>query len=990
MKGTDKTFERKASPNELLYTSFQDIYTTFSIQFVVEGSGDICKREFENAVKKAAEACPGARCVLKGKQWIDSGRNPKIYYMEHIDFDGYDFSRERMFNKKIDVEKNPPVEIFVVGSKQYRIFFRIFHGAMDGKGALIFVENIFKAFRGEKLIYATAKENDLSFLSLIESGKFDNKLKHDIQVSKEKINTSQWDIYWKRLSVRGVHPGIVAKIAKTITEIMPSDKNKFLIPVDIRRHKLDIKSTANLTLPIFLETNKNDKWEDINSRLLYGLKNNQELNIKNADLRLLANLPKTILRKAIKLTTWYQGFKGKYMVGGIISHLGKVDLRKFTTGNFVAEAFYSIPIQQPLAPLAMVIAENKKYTEIVVSSYKNIISEEKMQEILKKIEDTLTGAEIYSRINETKVNYEDGKTVIDLFCKQVEDNPNNIAVVYREEKLTYNELNKKSDILASFLVQKGISNSSYVGVYLNRSINFIISILAIIKTGATFIPIDTSYPIDKVKSILGNDEIEVITESAHEANLRKVIDKELIYINYIDFSKDIEFKIHNKDEKNIIYQIYTSGSTSIPKGVQIEDKSLKNYLYWAKRIYNTDSNTRFPLFTSISVDLTITSIFLPLISGGTIEVYEDDLNHIVLKQILENTKVNCVKLTPTHLRLINGLKIEPKNKKKLIVGGEQLDTKLALLAQNIFGDDCKIINEYGPTEATIGCIYHVFNKEKDSKENYVPIGTPIDNTKIVLLNEEKVMVRPGETGEIYISGDCLAKGYYKNHNFNEQKFLNINDERFYRTGDLAKLNGKNQFIYLGRIDNQIKINGNRVEIGEIEAVISGFDNIQDAVVIFCKETKILKAFYTTSGEIDITKLREYLKVKLPIYMMPKSLVEIEKIPIARSGKIDKKKMLEIKDSNIEHKYLDKMELSEEEKKLMIIWSKILKVDVISLDDNFYDLGGDSLSFITMIENVSNKIIGTLNEKEFLESVKAIYDQLTVRELIKVVESLRRK
>jgi acyl-coenzyme A synthetase/AMP-(fatty) acid ligase len=302
-----------------------------------------------------------------------------------------------------------------------------------------------------------------------------------------------------------------------------------------------------------------------------------------------------------------------------------------------------------------------------------------------------------------------------------------------------------------------------------------------------------------------------------------------------------------------MYVIYTSGSTGKPKGVEISHRSFANYIFWANDFYLNKQPVNAPLFTSIGFDLTLTSLFLPLISGGTCTIYlEKDKEEIIdLKSVFNNQNINLIKATPTHLELVKNSLLPNSSLKVLIVGGESFTVALASQFQEHYGDEFSIYNEYGPTEATVGCIIHQFDKEKD-KRSEVPIGKPIINMHAVLLNEELQPALPNTMGEIFLLGHGVAKGYLENDSLTREKFIRhklFPNQRLYKTGDFARIQEDGIFEFLGRKDDQVKLNGYRIELGEIETAVATLTESNQAVAMIWDNdirNRAENLFYCTS------------------------------------------------------------------------------------------------------------------------------------------------
>ncbi len=443
-------------------------------------------------------------------------------------------------------------------------------------------------------------------------------------------------------------------------------------------------------------------------------------------------------------------------------------------------------------------------------------------------------------------DFQQSLSIINLFETTVDNNKDQLAISFDEETMTYATLDAHVNQLANYLIQNGLKQEDRVAIFLTRSPAFIISVLAILKAGATFVPIPTNYPSGRVLAIIEDAKAKfVISNSTLAAKLRISLDnlinldKEAAFINQLAISApNIDLS-----QKEVAYIIYTSGSTGQPKGVMINHRSLSHYIQWATNHYVDGFSPIVPLFTAVGFDLTITSIFLPLACGGQIISYQepDDGPDLSVFQVLEDNQVNFIKLTPSHLSLLKGKSFQNSGLKTMIVGGENFATDIAQFVQNNFNSTLKIYNEYGPTEATVGCIVHQFDPQKDHKNASVPIGQVIDNTQVYILDDYLNPVPDGVAGELYISGVGLAKGYWQQEVLTKKQFIPnpfLPNTLMYRTGDLVRKNSmKDYYEYLGRRDLQVKIRGRRVELAEIEHAINQYPNIEKAIVDIRHRTK---------------------------------------------------------------------------------------------------------------------------------------------------------
>ncbi len=582
--------------------------------------------------------------------------------------------------------------------------------------------------------------------------------------------------------------------------------------------------------------------------------------------------------------------------------------------------------------------------------------------------------------NHTKSDYPKEKVIHQLIEEQAICRPNNIAVMNggwkHEYDVTYKELNDKANQLANFLRKKGVLPNMAVAIILDRSPELVISILGILKAGGCYLPIDTELPTERIKFILEDSQCRFIISDLSHDPIKTNSQIEVIDINNLkDFSKEPTTIDNINTPKNLAYIIYTSGTTGNPKGVMIEHQSLVNYINWANKTYVRGEKASFPLYTSISFDLTITSIFLPLISGNTIVIYPDNDKCLPLEQVLEDNQINILKATPSHLKMLKESRVFKsdgyKSKiKSFIIGGEALTTQLAKDIYNIFEGNVEIYNEYGPTEATVGCMIYTYNEAKDQGYS-VPIGVPIDNVHIYILDKYFKPVPIGVIGEIYISGDCLSRGYLFNAKLSGEKFIDnpfYTGQKMYKTGDLAKKLPDNNIEFIGRTDHQVKIKGYRIELSDIENHLMKHDQITHALVVDKQDNKgekYLCAYFVTikkSERLEVSGLRNYLSSRIPFYMIPSCFIQLDKMPLTKNGKINYKALPE---PDMELERLIIVDPRNEIETLFVkIWQDILNVSSIGINDNFFELGGDSIKAVQISSRLFDKGI-SINVKDIL-------------------------
>ncbi|MGG3526868.1 non-ribosomal peptide synthetase [Bacillus pseudomycoides] len=553
--------------------------------------------------------------------------------------------------------------------------------------------------------------------------------------------------------------------------------------------------------------------------------------------------------------------------------------------------------------------------------------------------------ELPKGFNETAFPISSWTGIHELVEKTTKEYPNHIALRMENEFLTYKELNEKANQLARTLRKKGVERNSFIGLMLPNSMELIIGILGIIKAGGAYVPIDPQLPKNRIKYILNNCAAKLLLTGE---NIPKGIDFTGEIINLYDrtnFQGETSNLDHINKPTDLVYMYYTSGTTGNPKGVMIRHESLVNYILWSKETYVRGQEEVFAMYSSISFDLSVTTYFTSLITGNEIVVYQEDSNEYVIDRIIRENRFTILKLTPAHLSLIKEKPKESEMDKIFIVGGESLKTRLARNVYEKFYGKIRIFNEYGPTEATVGCMSYEYKYNHESNTT-VPIGKPIQNTKILLLDRNLHKVPVGVAGEIFIIGKGIFQGYLNNSQLTEEKLIKLPDgEVAYKSGDIGRLSFDGELEYIGRQDRQVKIKGVRIELEEIENTILEDNRIEECSVLkhSNKEREdFLCAFIVTKKELAINQLKNYLLSRLPHYMIPASFILVDEIPLNINGKVDKDKLIETYD-NLNH-YVPPS--SEMEVLVARLWKDILGVENIGINDNFFQIGGDSIKGIT--------------------------------------------
>ena len=453
--------------------------------------------------------------------------------------------------------------------------------------------------------------------------------------------------------------------------------------------------------------------------------------------------------------------------------------------------------------------------------------------------------------NESESSYPADQTIVELFEAQVARTPENAAIEFAGQSLTYRELNGGANHVAAQLAAHGVASGQLVALYMDHSIEVVCAILGVLKTGAAYVPVDPAAPPERLAFMLRDmaaacaGAVPVLVTQSH---LDSGVPRSAARVVALDAGLAARTSSPPANPgrhiapDSLAYVMYTSGSTGAPKGVMIEHRSLVNYVWWAKEQYSRDERLAWPLFSSLAFDLTVTSIFTPLISGGRIVVVPEDpaMPGMGIFKVIESGGVDIVKLTPAHLAMIKDIDLGATRIRKLIVGGEDFKSDLAREITHTFGRPVEIYNEYGPTEATVGCMIHRYDVEKDLALS-VPIGIPAANAGVYILDEQLRPVPPGVIGEMHLAGVGLARGYLNRPDLTSQKFLTTDDPghnggtpphplRLYKSGDLARWSADGRMEFLGRADHQVKVAGARIELGEIEARLLQHDAVRECVV----------------------------------------------------------------------------------------------------------------------------------------------------------------
>ncbi|MBS0359507.1 MAG: amino acid adenylation domain-containing protein, partial [Proteobacteria bacterium] len=664
-------------------------------------------------------------------------------------------------------------------------------------------------------------------------------------------------------------------------------------------------------------------------------------------------------------------------------------------------------------PMAITVHESNETIHIKMFHDNSLLNDSEAKKILDRFELLVSSAitqcnqphhamsllsdadykKIMGKWNHTETSYSMTETIVDLFEKQAQSSPNEIAVIFENQELTYSELNQRANQLAHYLLRmckkqthQSQPKDMLIALCLDRSLELIISVLAVLKLGATYVPMDTNYPSEKIKFIIEDTASQfVLTHEYLSKNVIQLLSQntELITVEKSNFENENKSNLGTSIAmSDLAYVIYTSGTTGKPKGVAIPHKGIANRVDWMQREYLLKTGDRVLQKTPYIFDVSVWELLWAICYGATLVIAKPNTQNdpMYLTQLIADKRITHMHFVPSMLAAFNTYLIEHQKLysptlRHLFCSGEALSTQVCdqtyqLSSENSF----EIHNLYGPTECSIDVSYY-----KCQQGEPVTIGKPIQNTKLLILDKYHNLLPEGIVGELYIAGISLARGYLNQAQLTNDRFIpslwsdNADYKLMYKTGDLVRWLPDGNIEYLGRNDFQVKIRGYRIELAEIESNILSFPQIEQAVVIL-DESKHLIAYFVSKSTISTEDLREHLSHYLSQYMMPDKFVAIDKMPLTPTGKLDRRALPKV-ECFIQDQYVAPRNPLESD--LCSIWQELLGVDKVSITDDFFRMGGDSI--------LSIQLSTRLHRKNIHCNVKDIFDYRTVENLAAYIE-----
>src|SRR5215213_7305182 len=581
-------------------------------------------------------------------------------------------------------------------------------------------------------------------------------------------------------------------------------------------------------------------------------------------------------------------------------------------------------------------------------------------------------ARLVEEFNRTEVDYGPAQCVHELIEEQARRTPETAALVFEQERLSYAELNARANQLAHYLRGCGVGPESLVGILMERSAELVVGLLGVLKAGAAYVPLDPGYPSERLRGMLEDAAISlVLTDESQRAQESWLVDEQKAQVVYLnnDWStiadESNDNPISDANAGNLAYALFTSGSTGIPKSVGIEHRQLFNYVKTIIDKLSLPAGAGFAMVSTFAADLGDRRIFTKQCTGGTLHVISRDraADAVALSDYLTRHQIDCLKIVPSHLDALMSC-AQPADllpRRCLVLGGETAHWERVARIRSL-APSCRVINHYGPTETTVGVLTrNVVEQTIPSHSATLPLGRPLGNIQAYVLDEYLNLAPTGAPGEIYLGGAGVSRGYLFRPELTAEKFVPDRfsrdpGKRLYKTGDLGRYLPGGEIEFLGRIDHQVKLHGFRIELGEIEAALAAHDAIAESLVLMREDNGEQRLVaYLVTRERDhanlTSELREFLRERVPEYMVPSFFVTLDQMPLTANGKIDRARLPVPDQAQTDNRKPFVAPRTPLEEMLAGIWSERLNVARIGVEDNFFDLGGHSLLAMQLISQL---------------------------------------
>ncbi|UUU38073.1 amino acid adenylation domain-containing protein [Streptomyces sp. NBC_00162] len=1035
-------YRRPVSPTERLYLAAGDTRGDMALRIVVEGDGVIDRRRLRAALAQAAEACPGSRLVRVGAMWSANGPSPRVRYAAPRAGAYADSAPGTVVLPAGPSRRAEPpgCEVLVVpggeGKVTTTVVFSASHAVMDGHGALTWVREVFRALRGDPARPALDVDTDAGLLRRLGST---GPRPTPRPARRSPLGTAHGGsgplrTMWLRRTLPGRRPALTARLAQSLTDAARLD-TRVMVPVDLRRHRPGIAATGNLSLPLFLDLRPGAEWTAAHTHLVTALAEGREL--ATGFETALAVLPPAVTAGLLRTAQAVALRTDRYLASAVVSHLGRLDLTELSGGGFKASTAYALPVHAPLVPLSLVAAETGTATEITLGVRGRgpdlaARAAELLDTTLAGLDDRpaagarRAGPDAAAERPAPSVARPDeavpdeavpdgavpGPTVVDVFRAQAARTPDAPALDGPEGVVTYAELDRRSDAVAAGLGRRGVGREDLVGLVVDRTPAGVCALWGVLKAGAAYVPLDSGHPGARIREILEGSAAGLCLTRRHlVGELAPFVPGTLLAVEDLlegpgpHTAAAVAGAVRDAEPRaaaevrpgDLAYVIHTSGSTGRPKGVQIEHGSLMGFVRWMTGVCRVTGRTRFGFASSYAFDISCFPLFLPLLAGGTVVLAPGTPSPAVLRALVVEHLVDSLALTPSHLALLGAASGGPAHSlRTLVLGGEPLTRAAVRSAHAAFGAGCRVINAYGPTEATVAVLAHTVDGGESGAT--VPIGLPGPYARVELVGEddETIGSGPGDigrTGEIVVRGVQVARGYLGPAAVRRSPFTTGPDGvRAYRTGDLGRRLAGGAVEFAGRIDEQVKIAGHRVEPAEVVAALEAHVAVHRAVVLPRRRphstAAVLCAYVlphaghleASATHTDLARvLRSELARTLPAHLVPAHVVVVDTLPGTVSGKTD---LDALPDPFTRTTQSAAPPADSVEARVRHHWAAILGVDgtLLSADSDFHVLGGDSLALVEMLTAVSSDLLSPGQAQWFTSGLDCLVGNLTLEQV----------
>ncbi|MFJ1703812.1 amino acid adenylation domain-containing protein [Kitasatospora sp. NPDC088346] len=1029
-------YRRPVSATEWLYLGAHRLGSAMVLQLVVEGDGDPDPERLRAALAAAADACPGSRLVRRGRRWVDSGSPPQLRVAP--DGSGPDAALRTgtaWLEDPLDLRRGPGCEVLLLpgAAGATSLVFRAFHGVMDGHGALLWMAEVFRALRGEPARPARSPVTDAGLLA--EVGATGRRpallLDQRAPLTAGPAGTAgRPESLWRRHTLPGRHHALTARLARAVADATGAPRARVMVPVDLRRHHEGEPATGNLTLPVFLDLAGGESWPAAQAQLLRALADRRELagGFESALARLPLPAAAGLLRagRAVSLR------RDRHLASAVVSHLGRVSPAECSGAGFTGRTVYALPVHAPLVPVSCVAVELPDRTELTVGFQGGPGLAARADELMDRLVASVTGPEtgdpgpasagvvgagVVGAAPERVAADTADTTVVGLLRRQAARTPRAIALDGPAGPVDYAELDRRSDAVAAGLLRRGVGREDVVGLLVERSPAGVAGLWGVLKAGAAYLPLDPHQPDARIAQVLQEaGAVACVTERRMLGRADGASPCPVLAVEDVP-DAPAGFRPAEPEPGQLAYVVYTSGSTGRPKGVQVEHRALLAFVRWAADLCRVDGRTRFAFLSSFAFDISCFPLFLPLLHGGTTVLVPGEPTRPALRELLERHRADTLAVTPTHLDLMEAYGLGLAGLRTLLVGGEQFTRAAADRVRRRLGPGARLINGYGPTEATVGCLAHVLDGTETGP--VVPIGRPAPQVRVELVDGSGAPVGPDRTdavGEILLSGPQLARGYLGRPDLDAVSFpVGADGVRRYRTGDLARRLPGGELEFVGREDEQVKIAGHRIEPAEVRAALEGHPAVRTAVVAVRTRpggAPALCAYVLTTEGAGRTgaglgpALRDHLATLLPAHLVPAVVLPVAALPLTVSGKAD---LAALPDPFGEPSLPPGVSpdtspdtspggptgagpaADELVEQVAEVWSRALGLErrAIGPAADFHDLGGDSLAVLEMLSTVAEELLDPRAADAFMDGLGDSLGELTLPRVCDAVRAARR-